>query len=239
MHIGYQPNESWLLTIMTRLHGSSNATLRDRMKSWGDSPVREMGFSLSTKLALLPLVVRQLEDDFHCLGEQLNDDHRVRQCVQTGSAYPVADKRLAFKVVADIDSFLFESRSAYEIVGRFLKELFQYVLDKKIDEEGIRACLELRGLDTKWIDELREKRIEFFHKTAPWVAVRIVSEQPLSFGLVIMKKDIKNFTNRNDYFHLEALRDIYQGFAASMTQLHAWINEEIEAFEKSHQGGCA
>jgi len=69
-----------------------------------------------------------------------------------------------------MDSFIFETRSLYEIVGKFLVTLFEILFDRKITQEELKSLLSSQGIDTRWIDELRDARILFFHETAPWLA---------------------------------------------------------------------
>ena len=74
----------------------------------------------------------------------------------------------AQQLVAGIDAFIFEARSGYEILGAVVREIVGNILGKKVDERALRAILETKSHDTRWIDDLHDERITFFHRTAPW-----------------------------------------------------------------------
>jgi hypothetical protein len=42
-------------------------------------------------------------------------------------------QRYAFQLVADIDAFIFETRSAYEILGKYVTALFQLLFGRRLD----------------------------------------------------------------------------------------------------------
>lgn len=231
LRISYQPGGSWLLTIMARLNQSSSATLRERMIAWESSPLSEMGLALATKLAMLPCVVHRVDQQLQRLSEQLSNESMINDCIHRGAGYPIAEKSLPYEILVDIDSFLFESRSAYEIVGRFLREFFKQILGRDITEAQLIELLEVRIPETRWIKELRENRIRFFHETAPWIALKIISKVPLRFELLVLKRNVKDFEDPNDYIHFEQLRSIYHGFIYSLDALHQWVIGTIEEFE--------
>lgn len=231
LHINYFLQENWLRKILTRLNQSSNDVLRRRIEKWGSSPMSEMGLAIATKLTMLPLIVRRVDQQLDRLSEQLDDESMVKECLRKGAVYPVKDKDLPYEILIDIDSFIYELRSTYEIVGKFVCEFFETILDAHVDESKLQYLLNSKGFDTKWIQELRENRKLFFHETAPWIAVRILSKEPFQFDLVLLKKNAKNFSNPDDYIHFKKLRCIYRGFASSLGELQQLIIEKIDELE--------
>lgn len=232
LHIDYEPpSRGWLLRIMKRLNESSSSTLRERMSTWGSSHLKEMGFALTTKLAMLSRVLCRVDQQLQRLGEQLNDEALIDKCIRRGAAYKITDKALPYELLTDIDSFLFESRSAYEIIGHFLCQFFDHILKRRINEAQLKKLLDARNVDTRWIEELKCDRILFFHNTTPWLALEFVSRKPLRFELLILKKNVNDFTNPDDYIRFEQLRAIYHGIESSLNALHKWVLEQIEEFE--------
>lgn len=234
LHIGYTPpSSSWLLTIMSYLNQSSIVTLRRRMQSWGTTPLKEMGLALSTKLAMITQVVRRVDSQLQRLNSQLsNNTSVIKEHIRKGAAYKISDKDLPFELLVDLDSFLFESRSAYEIFGNFLKEFFERIFDRKINEDELKNMLSTQGFDVRWIQVLKDNRILFFHQIAPWIALDIISINPLRFDIVILKRDVIGSTSPDDDLHFNEFRKIYQGFHSSMDMIHRWIIGQIEQFEK-------
>jgi hypothetical protein len=232
LHINYEPHGgSWLLTILARLNQTSSARLRERLDTWGTTPLRELGLALATKLTMLPIIAERVNREIERLAEELDNESRINECLDHGAGYRITDKLLPYEILIDIDSFLFESRSAYEIVGKFLKEFFEHILRRRVTEVQLKARLEVRIPDIRWIEELREKRILFFRETAPWIAVCISSKNPLRFELVVLRKNVKDFTDPNNYFNFEQLQAIYNGFASSLEALRQWVIEQIEELE--------
>ena len=134
---------------MARLHQSPSSILHARMGAWGDTPLREMGFALATKLKMLPHVVARLEKKLDSLGEYLKDETAIDECLSRNAVYVVRDGNLPYEILIDVDSFLFESRSAHEIVGKFLREFFDRILDKQVNETDLQALLRVKYLDTR------------------------------------------------------------------------------------------
>ena len=87
---------------------------------------------------------------------------------------------MPYRLLVDLDSFLFELRSTYEIVGKFLGGFFGRVLGRKLQEAEVIAALEASGNDTKWIGMLRRERVVSFHQTAPWIVFEVERGEPSS-----------------------------------------------------------
>lgn len=112
LHICYQPNQFWGARIAGRARQSCSTTLRQRMAAWPTSPLREMCLALATKFAMLLQVIGRIDHQLERLGKEMSDPAKIDECLQQGACYPIADKDLPFEVLVDVDSFLFESRSA-------------------------------------------------------------------------------------------------------------------------------
>lgn len=232
LHIAYMPNARWLNSIIRRLNQSTSQTLQPRLRAWGDGPLREMGFALATKLRVLRQVIRRVNRRLEYLAQELNDPGRIKDCLANRAAYSIREKDLPYELLVDIDSFIFESRSCYEIVGKFLREFFKRILNRAVDEQELRHLLSQANIDTKWIEELSETRKAWFHESAPWIAVQVLSQNPLRFELLVLKRDVEDFSNPNDFLQFEQLRGIYRGFSQSMRTLQEWVIRQIEEFER-------
>ena len=235
LHIEYEPPvATWLPRVMTRLGESASIDLQSRMKNWSKTSLREMGLALSTKLAMLSLVVDRLDGRIQRLYHHLAlKEDKVQTCIRDKAAYTVPESLLPYEILLDIDGFLFESRSVYEIVGKFIKEFHTKILCQRLTEDEIKDMMALKGIDTRWIEELRTNRILFFHETAPWIALEVKSQNPAKFEILVMKRDLKDFSNSQDYISLNQLRDIFNGFKASMGAIYAWLIEKITDYEKA------
>ena len=232
LQFAYHPNKFWAATLAGRVRQSPNTTLKQRIAGWEGSKLREMCLAIATKLAMLDQVVLRIDRQLGRLGDQIGDERKIEDCIRDGAAYAIADKNLPFEMLVDVDSFLFESRSAYEIVGKFLRELSKQFLGRSLSEKQLEAALANRCIDTRWIAQLRKDRTLFFHETAPWVAARIIRTRPTKFELIVLKCDVQTFINSNEWIDFERFREIYRGFLSALESIHKWVVEQMEEFEK-------
>lgn len=235
LHISYEPPVyNWLPRIMARLRESSSVTLRTCMEGWSKTPIREMGLAFSTKLAVLPVVVDRVDKRLQRLSHHMaNEAEEVQRCIRRGSAYMVPERMLPYEILLDIDSFIFESRSVYEIAGKLLVQFHSQILGQRISENDLKSMIVGRGIDDRWIEELKESRKLFFHQTAPWIALEVKSLDPARFELLILKRDLRDFSDPHDYISLDQLRSILNGFYSSMGLIYEWLLDKIGAFEKA------
>jgi hypothetical protein len=205
--------------------------LREAFDHWSDTPLKELGFAITTRMHMLSLCIRGLNARVEELRKEMNADvPQVDACLSRGYAFTFKDNDLAYHLLLDMDSFIFETRSLYEIVGRFLVSLFQLLFNRKMAEDEIQSLLSIQGIDTRWIGELREARKLFFHETAPWLAVQ-VARGSNRFDPVLLKRQMITFEDPSDLVEFGALREVYEGFVNSVTELHRYIKEQIRLAE--------
>jgi hypothetical protein len=174
IHVGFLLSAGWVLTIMSRLLKSSDPQLRKAFEQWSETPLKELGIAITTRMHMLGLGVRRLNARVAALrGEIAADPTQVGAALSDGYVFRLKDNDLAYELLLDMDSFIFETRSLYEIVGKFLVALFDILFGRKINEADLQSILAEKGIDTRWITELRESRKLFFHQTAPWLAVQV------------------------------------------------------------------
>ena len=236
LHVNYQPGGGWVLRILTRLHQSPSTILRDRVNDWGDGPLSQMGLAVATKFATLNRAGFRLTERFRQIMAELSDRRsEVEDCLHENAVFTFHEHVLPFELLLDIDSFIFEARSTYEIVGGFLREFFKRILDREITQQELATVLESEGLDTLWIEELRASRILFFHQTGAWFAVRVKSLEPLSIEPVILKRHVENLDDPQDYISHEELVAMSRGFESGLESLHRYVIAEIARFEETQR----
>jgi hypothetical protein len=74
LHIGYVPENGWVLTIMTRLLNSPSPQLRKAFEDWSDTPLMELGFAITTRMHMLGLSIRRLNRRVSGLRDELSGD---------------------------------------------------------------------------------------------------------------------------------------------------------------------
>jgi hypothetical protein len=224
---------------MSRLLNSSSPRLRAAFEQWSDTPLKELGFAITTRMHMLGLCIRRLNTQVSKLRDEVASDPIQREdSLSAGTAFALKDQQLPYELLLDMDSFLFETRSLYEIMGSFLAELFRTLFDRNLMESDVKSILEAADIDTRWVDELRRNRILFFHKTAPWIAVRVEGEDT-NCDPVLLKRQVITFDDPDTFVEFAGLREIYDGFINSITELHRFILEQIRLHEQeSGEDSC-
>lgn len=233
----YIPEDAtWINPILGRLQRSSNEKIQERLKKYGETKLSELGLSLSTKLQMILEIVGRVEN----IGIELSDvlDKRqedVVKCLDEGCVFSFQDRNFPYALLIELDAFIFETCSCYEILWGFLKKFFNYFLGKKLEKKDLRRMLEDEGIDTRWIDVMTETRNVFIHRSAPWFAVDVKSVSPLRSELIILKKTGASSLKKSDYIEFQDYRDIFFGFKKSLELIQRLVIKEIDNFENENK----
>ena len=213
---------NWTLRIRSRLSQLPSEVVRARLEWRRDDEIGKLEFSVASKLTMLRLVTDRVNSELVELERELNErTEAIALCVKDPSVLPLRDPRAVWNLMLDVDSFILQSRSAYEIVGKFLKAFFIQVFGRQIGQGEIRKAVEERGVDCAWVDILTKARIDFFHKQAPaGIAITLDSLNPLSNLDVVVRVE-----SEAD-FHFRNCRAIYDGFSRGLTAIDQWIFDE-------------
>ncbi len=233
LHLNYQPGTAgWIHRLQSRLQSSQSDTLLKRYSRWKEAGLGEQGLAFATRKAiryraatLFSKLLKQLRDDIDSSGEL---DHLL----SGGYVYNPKDHRIFYDICVAFDALYFESRSTYEIAGKFILNFGKTILDKKFTEQTIHQVLKESGQDVDWIDHIRESRILFFHETAPWIALSIHKRHPLECSLVVMKENLHHFDDPNKFITQQQILDSWKGFENAIPTIFDWLAKEIDSFEK-------
>ena len=155
IHVDYMPSSGWVLTIMSRLLKSSDPQLRKAFEQWSESPLKELGIAITTRMQMMGLSIRRLNARVAALREEIAaDSSQLDAALSRGYVFQLKDRNLAYELLLDMDSFIFETRSLYEIVGKFLVALFDILFGRKMTEAELQSMLAAKGIDTRWIEEV-------------------------------------------------------------------------------------
>src|SRR6266851_1713245 len=215
-HIDYRPQNTWLYPIYNRLNRTNSSALKANHKRWESTELPELSLAVATKLVLLRTVVGRFNSDYQRLLQQIGEnEEQIERNIKTGTGWTVPDEFLPFQLVADIDAFIFETRSAYEILGKYVTALFQLLFGRRLTEQDLKEVLQHSGLDHTWSFLLQEERKLFFHNTAPWIAVAL-SESGNQYELIILRRNARTLDEPEDYATLSQYNDIFNGFMAAL-----------------------
>ncbi len=232
LHVSYLPNGSFVLPIISRLQGSTKPHVRELAKKWSTTALSLLGASLSTKVTMLGLLATRYYARLIPLQTELAQRKDLDEHLRRGAAWTPAQRALPYELLIELDSFVFEFRSAYEILGKFLRAFSQEILAKPITETDLLKVLSDRGIDTAWARELQERRKFLFHEHAPWLAYRVNKTNPLDSELIFLAHADADATNPEESISQRTLGSIYAGFESALTELQAWAVRDIGKLEE-------
>lgn len=231
-YINYFTVSGWVYPIINRLNGTSNALLKARYSAhWNgrETDLGRLALALDAKLSKLPAIIEIVDRDIRLLDEELKDRKaEVDTCIARRSGLRLRQERLALSLPANIESFLYHSRSAYELLSRFLIAFNRRILEKRISGEDIERILQEEGISTEWIDALKDDRDLTAHQSALWCDLRVVTDEPRTYEVLV--GEIHDIDPAH-YRPLGSYTKIYSDFANSLTKLTSWLLREIDAAE--------
>jgi hypothetical protein len=234
-HIDYRPPVTWVYPIYNRLNATQSAALKSANSKWESTELSELSLAVATKLALVGTVVRRFNADYKQLLKEIREnEQQIERHIRTKTVWTVSDETLPFRLVADIDAFIFETRSAYEILGKYVTAFYKLLFGRSLTEQDLKKVLQNSGLDHTWTFLLQEERKLFFHNTAPWIAVALSDRPENRYELVILRRNARTLDEPEDYATLSQYNEIFNGFNAALDRLRSHIISEIDKFERDN-----
>jgi len=229
----FRPRITWLYPIWNALHRTPSKTLREAHSKRGPI-LGDLAIALATKLAILGTVVNRFNIDYGRLLKLATDDaKKIQTNRETGSVWIVPDDLIAYELLANIEAFIFESRSTSEILGKFLVEFHSVIFNQALTEEDLKAILRDGGLDVAWTTLLRDERVLFFHGTAPWLALMFDDGKTDAPELLIVRQNVKALDDPETYARLADYNRIYSGLANALDKLQKHLLMKIDRYERS------
>src|SRR5579864_5942031 len=92
VHINYIPEDGWVLSIMSSLLNSSDPQLREAFGKWSGTPLKELGFAITTRIHMLGLAIKRLNARVAELRKQIGANPEILDsCVAGNSAIALSD----------------------------------------------------------------------------------------------------------------------------------------------------
>ena len=189
------------------------------------------------KIEMLNRVLARLNGDVTRFVEYLSSiPDAVECCIRERRALTVPDRDLLWHLSLDVEAFLFEAKSAYEVLGKFLKEFFRLIFQREITELEVIAAVKELGGDVNWVPLLKASRNLFLHNAASWLAVERTHADPPEFDLLLLKRNVEPLTD-TDFVPFRDCRAVQRGLAASVSKIALWIANEIAEVEDDEHSG--
>ena len=222
LHVETKIIDPWVLPIWNAIH---RAIQEERTTQPGDA-ARQLSLHLSTRLAMLPVIFRRLNEGMEQLKAVLSQRKALheRTTEREGYVFPIPQD-LQYGLLVYLDALLFELNACCELLRKFFALLHQHV-GKNIPEaqlgQKLRKIIEAAGQDPAWFTRLDALRNFFIHNGAPYFGVDL-SNVPEQYDLFIMKENLRAFEDETKFVRLSELRDIVEGFAHSKRVLQEYL----------------
>ncbi|MHA2062189.1 MAG: hypothetical protein ACW963_07880 [Candidatus Sifarchaeia archaeon] len=194
----------------------------------------ELAIHLSTRLDMIPWIVKRLNTDWEKLKDKITDigQKYVSSEDRHGYAYKLDDE-ITYNLLIDIDTFLFEIDSCCELITAFIGQIYNHIgiqISKNKFGTELKKIIEKEGKDTGWFEALQRHRNLFIHEAAPYIAIDFTEADKGSYDLIIMKENLKTFKDEDKFIRLlEEFDYISKGFTESKEVLKRHVVNLLSA----------
>ncbi len=230
LHINEAGGDPWVLPIWSSIH---KAIKEGRIKEPAEN-IGELSLFISIRLNMLPRIVKRINSECNDLYKEIKDitQEYVFNKNTEGYAFEISGD-LKYELLIDIDSLFFELNSSCELMKKYFLALYKFLgakIDKNDFGKKIKNILNDGGIDSKWFINLDKHRNFFMHEGAPYIAIDL-SDEPISYDLLIMKENIKVFDNADKFVRLSELNEIVEGFLRSRDIVQRHLIQQIDSFK--------
>ncbi len=221
LHLRMLGGDPWILPIWAAAHAAERTGKIQPLTN----ELRELGLHISTRLDILPRIVRRLNQEIselHKVAKGHRPEHVFTE-TKSGTVFRVDDD-LKYSILADIDAFLFEANSCWEL----MRKLFQLVrahVGSPIAGGRERVTNEIRaalgGASDRWIHLLDRHRNFVAHEGTLYLAVDVTHNG--TWELLVMKENVKVFTDPTEFFPYSELVEVARGFEGTKQGLKGYL----------------
>jgi len=207
--------------------------LRERYVKWQELGLAELGMAVATRIDLTVRASYRLGELIKRLRDEIKKSGQLELHLLEGLCFMPADQRVLYDICVAVDSFYFELRSCFEVLRRFVLRFMRQMLRKPMSEAQFANVLHELGVETSWIDPVRENRALFFHNTAPWIALEIHHRKPIECSLLVMKENLAIFDDPTKFITQREMSEAIIGLQAALWPLNKWLQAKIQEVEKA------
>ena len=229
LHLAYLPSSAgFALPILSAIRSAKSPLLKARADRWSPGqPLSEYALAVTTKMMVLRATLERLRDHLAELDSELVRRTDLRAHVDEGAGLLTGDRQLPYRVLAGVDAFIYEFRSTYEITGKFVRCFGREILGIELAESRVREIVREAGVSDAWVTDLQDQRKLFFHDTAPWLALRVESFDPLKVELLVLKQHERNLDDSPNVIPFSRLTAIHSGMLGALQALRTWMIGQV------------
>jgi len=222
IHLNELGGDPWVLPIWASVH---DAIQKEKVKEI-PAELSEQGVYISVRLNILPRIVSRINAEVAELIKAVETHTAEHEFTEKseGVAFNIDDD-LKYQLLIDIDSLFFELNSLCELMGQFFDQLHDLAgmsMPKKNSGLSIKSVLDKANQDSSWFVTLDNHRNFFLHNGAPYIAVDI-SPALNDVDVLIMKENIKNFSDESKFLRLSEINGIVKGFSTSKPVIQTYL----------------
>lgn len=199
----------WVLPILTAAQDACDSKKINPLPK----KAHALGSHISTRLNMFPHIINKINIGCDKLYPKIKEVDPKYIFSSTKEGYGLSiDNNLKYNLIIDIDSLLFELNACCDFMKEFLEILYNHV-GKTIKDAGstIKKILQAYGQSIDWFIDLDTHRNFLLHEGTAYIAIDI-SNAPQKYDLIIMKENLKTFTDTRKFFLLTELSHIVQSF---------------------------
>lgn len=217
LHLSELGGDPWVLPIWTAINKAVEAKKVPPISK----ELSELGVHISTRLNVLPRIAARLDEGTKWLygaATEHKSEH-IFTDVKSGVALPVDDD-LKYRLIADIDAFLFEINACADLMAVFFELLHAHAgspipTDKRT--KTLRDILSKSGVTDDWFKMLDRNRNFVAHKGTPYLAIDVSKDG--AWNLLVMKENLVKFDQPDKFFTLSQLQAMAGEFATAKASL--------------------
>lgn len=232
-HVSYISRVPLLYPIINRLNALKGSAGGAQLGTWGPK-MGDAAIALITKIRVVQIAAERLQKDIKDLDAELSErvDEIDRCIARKPMGLPLQNDEIGFRLVASLDAFLYEARSAYEMLRTFVIRFTRHILKRRCHENDaermLQEAMHAHGHSFDWVKELRKYRASFFHETAPWFALEMTSRDPRRYELLILNENVADLEKNSNYVRFESYRSIWFGLQACAADMQQWALTSLD-----------
>jgi hypothetical protein len=231
IHLEELGGDPWVLQIYAAINSAVN---QGRIQK-PPATTYSLGLHVATRMNLLPHVVARLNESCLALYEKIktHDEGHIFSHEREGYAFRL-DTTIKYRLIADINSLLFEFNACADLILEFVQKLYEHVgrpSDKASIIKEIKGAYKQAKISSSWFTLLDTNRNFIAHNGTPYVAVDV--SNPDRPALLVMKDNVLTFDDPDTFISIDDLNMISTGFSQSNELLKSLL---IDLFLQSFDG---
>lgn len=236
LHLEELGGDPWVLPIL----GAVNAAVKRNMCNELGEFERELSSYISIRLNIIDRIKYRIKKELQKLYNEVEESYNEEKNVFTPDNQDRAalkvNNNLKYCLIGDIENFLFEVDTCWDLMKQFSSKLYTH-LGKTLNKEKLISKIDSihsrEDKSTRWIKLLASHRNFMVHEGAAYLAIDISKPVRTNWELLILKYNIREFSDKKSFFPYSDLIEISNNFNISRDLLQKHL---VSLFEQRESG---